>query len=126
MGARFAVTGGRRGWTRTILTAVGVGLGVCLLLTAASVPHLLESRDDRVEGRYVIPVMHGEAKPSERSFLFVETETLYRGDTIRGTVLRPDGGQAPVPPGLAKLPGPGEMAVSPALADLLASPEGRC
>ncbi|MEU3305073.1 FtsX-like permease family protein [Streptomyces sp. NPDC006678] len=124
MGARFAVTGGRRGWTRTILTAVGVGLGVCLLLTAASVPHLLESRDDRVEGRYVVPVMHGEAKPSERSFLFAETETLYRGDTIRGTVLRPDGGRAPVPPGLAKLPGAGEMAVSPALADLLASPEG--
>ncbi|MEU3303455.1 FtsX-like permease family protein [Streptomyces sp. NPDC006678] len=124
MGVRFAVSGGRRDWTRTILTAVGVGLGVCLLLTAASVPHLLESRDDRVEGRYVVPVMHGEAKPSERSFLFAETETLYRGDTIRGTVLRPDGGRAPAPPGLAKLPGPGEMAASPALADLLASPEG--
>ncbi|MGW8955058.1 FtsX-like permease family protein [Streptomyces sp. NPDC055709] len=122
MGVRFAVSGGRRDWTRTILTAVGVGLGVCLLLTAASVPHLLESRDDRAEGRSVSPVRVKEA--SERSFLYDETETLYRGDTISGTVFRPDGGRAPAPPGVAKLPGPGEMAVSPALADLLASPQG--
>lgn len=124
LGARFAVTGGRRGWTRTILTTIGVGLGVCLLLAAASVPHLLDSRDDRVAGRTAFPVVHPEVKPSERSFLYAETSTLYRGDTVKGMVVRPDGGRAPAPPGLTKLPGPGEMAVSPALADLLVSPEG--
>lgn len=124
LGARFAVTGGRRGWTRTILTAIGVGLGVCLLLAAASVPHLLDSRDDRLGGRAAFPVVHPEVKPSGRSFQYAETSTLYRGDTIKGMVVRPDGTRAPAPPGLTKLPGPGEMTVSPALADLLASPDG--
>jgi hypothetical protein len=123
LGARFAVAGGRRGWARTVLTAVGVGLGVSLLLVAASVPHLIQSRDDREADR-TVTATYDEVKRSERSFLFAQTSTLYRGDTINGTVLRPDGTQVPAPPGLAKLPGPGEMAVSPALADLLASPEG--
>ncbi|MFE9556501.1 hypothetical protein ACFYMW_29245 [Streptomyces sp. NPDC006692] len=27
LGARFALTGGREGWVRTVLTALGVGLG---------------------------------------------------------------------------------------------------
>ncbi|WP_405806366.1 ABC transporter permease [Streptomyces sp. NBC_00210] len=122
LGARFAVTGGRRGWIRTILTAIGVGLGVSLLLVAASVPHLIESRDTREADRAV--TYNDEVKRSERSFLFAQTSTLYRSDTVNGAVLRPDGSDAPAPPGLAKLPGPGEMAVSPALADLLNSPEG--
>ncbi|MEV6707011.1 hypothetical protein, partial [Micromonospora wenchangensis] len=34
MGARMAVTGGREGWTRALLTAVGVGIGVAMLLLA--------------------------------------------------------------------------------------------
>ncbi|MFI9581261.1 FtsX-like permease family protein [Streptomyces sp. NPDC052236] len=122
LGARFALTGGPRGWTRTILTAVGVGLGVSLLLVAASIPHLVQSRDTRVSERNV--TFGYGVTPSERSFLFADTQTDYRGDTIRGTALQPDGGEAPVPPGLAELPDPGEMAVSPALGKLLASPEG--
>ena len=32
LGARFAFGGGREGWTRTLLTGLGVGLGVALLL----------------------------------------------------------------------------------------------
>ncbi|WP_328669999.1 ABC transporter permease [Streptomyces sp. NBC_00322] len=122
LGVRFAVTGGRRGWTRTVLTAVGVGLGVSLLLVAASVPNLIQSRDDRESARVV--TFDNDVKRSERSFLMAATGTLYHGDTIKGTLIRPDGDHAPAPPGLAKLPGPGEMAVSPALAELLAAPEG--
>ncbi|MFI1867578.1 ABC transporter permease [Streptomyces jumonjinensis] len=123
LGARFAVTGGRRGWTRTALTAIGVGLGVSLLLVAASLPHALQSRDAREDDRRV-SALDGKP-PSDRSFLFAETETRYRGDVITGTVFRPDGrGPTAAPPGLTRLPGPGEMAVSPALAELLASPDG--
>ncbi|WP_228980377.1 FtsX-like permease family protein [Streptomyces sp. DH12] len=121
LGARFAVTGGRRSWARTALTAVGVGLGVALLLVAASIPHMLDGREARTDGRQV---SFDEAPVSARSFRYVELSTLYRADTVHGVALRPDGPDAPVPPGLAALPGPGEMAVSPALAELLASPEG--
>lgn len=121
LGVRFAVTGGRRGWTRTVLTAVGVGLGVSLLLFAASVPSLLQGRDTRASARLADL---SEVKRSGHSFLFVRTSTLYREDTVSGVVFRPDGDRAPAPPGLTELPAPGEMAVSPALAVLLDSPRG--
>ncbi|MFB9392627.1 ABC transporter permease [Streptomyces coeruleoprunus] len=123
MGARFAVTGGRPGWTRTLLTALGIGLGVALLLVAASVPHLLEARDVRHQSRDLTVSEIGE-KPSDRSFLWQDSSTLFHGRTVHGVVLRPDGPRAPAPPGVERLPGPGEMVVSPALERLLSAPEG--
>lgn len=122
LGARFAVTGGRRGWIRTALTAVGVGLGVGLLLLASSVPNLLEAREVRDVGR--APDLSESVKPSAESFLYLRLTTLYRGETVNGLAVRADGADAPVPPGAAKLPGPGEMLVSPALAELLGSSRG--
>ncbi len=47
LGVRFALTGGREGWIRALLTAVGVGLGVALLLLTTAVPNLLDGRDRR-------------------------------------------------------------------------------
>ncbi|MFI1941472.1 FtsX-like permease family protein [Streptomyces purpureus] len=123
LGARFAVAGGRRGWIRTALTAVGVGLGVALLLVAASVPDLIQNRADRSDARAIFT--GGEAAPrSDRSFLYVEPGTVFHGDPVQGVVVRAEGAHAPALPGVAKLPAPGEMVVSPALAELLASPRG--
>ncbi|MFF8384343.1 FtsX-like permease family protein [Streptomyces kanasensis] len=121
LGARFAVTGGRRSWARTVLTAVGVGLGVALLLVAASIPHMLQAREGRTDARQA---SLDEAPVSARSFRYVEVSTLYRDVAVHGVALRPDGPDTPVPPGVAALPAPGGMVVSPALAELLASPEG--
>ncbi|MDT9684698.1 FtsX-like permease family protein [Streptomyces sp. TRM76323] len=120
-GARFAVAGGRAARVRTALTAIGVGLGVALLFVAASVPQMLQGREDRTDARQA---SFDTAPVSDRSFLHTEVSTLFRTDTVHGVALRPDGPRAPVPPGVAKLPGPGEMVVSPALAELLASPGG--
>ncbi|MCM2393366.1 FtsX-like permease family protein [Streptomyces albipurpureus] len=123
LGVRFAVTGGRRGWTRTALTSFGVGLGVALLLVAAAIPHAVENREGR-KGDRTVNTANSE-KLSAGSFLFAQANTSFRGDMITGTVFRPTGnGRTDLPPGLAALPGPGEMAVSPALADLLASSDG--
>ncbi|GAA2453453.1 ABC transporter permease [Streptomyces macrosporus] len=123
MGARFAVTGGREGWVRTVLTAVGVGLGVAVLMVAASVPAMLDARDARGAVRGV-SVFAPDAERSDRSALFLEEGTEFRGKNVHGQVLQPDGDRPPVPPGLREVPGPGEMAVSPALRELLSSPEG--
>ncbi|MGA4958288.1 ABC transporter permease [Streptomyces lavendulocolor] len=123
LGARFAVTGGRPGWARTVLTALGVGFGVTLLLVAASVPSILEGRDTRHQARDLTSSESG-APRSDRSFLYADASTLFHDRPVRGLLLRPDGAHAPAPPGVAALPGPGRMVVSPALDRLLASPEG--
>ncbi|MGW9171575.1 FtsX-like permease family protein [Streptomyces decoyicus] len=123
MGARFAVTGGREGWIRTALTALGVGLGVAVLLLAAAVPNIWNAAMDRQRARTVVPAAQG-AGPSDRTLLTAPAGSTYRDRPVYGRILAAEGPRAPVPPGLSRLPGPGEMAVSPALSDLLSAPEG--
>ncbi|MEU9110273.1 FtsX-like permease family protein [Streptomyces sp. NPDC048483] len=123
MGARFAVTGGRRGSIRTALTALGVGLGVAVLLIAAAVPNAMNAAIARDRARSTVPAVEGSG-PTDRTLLITTADTAYRYEVIHGRALRAEGPHAPVPPGLSRVPAPGEMAVSPALADLLASPDG--
>ncbi|MFI9047607.1 ABC transporter permease [Streptomyces sp. NPDC053427] len=123
MGIRFAAGGGREGWIRTALTALGVGLGVVLLLGAASVPHIMEHRQQRSQA--LMPAGMGDAAPTARTLVFANNETVFRTDRIGGMLLHPDGPDAPRPPGVAALPRQGEMVVSPALKDLLASEDAK-
>ncbi|GAB2915984.1 FtsX-like permease family protein [Streptomyces mayteni] len=127
MGARFALAGGRSGWGRTALTAVGVALGVVVLLLAASVPSAMEARAQRADARQPLWAMEA-IEPGPDTFLTAGAGTEYHGEGIDGLVLQPDAGAATTaapPPGLDAFPGPGEMVVSPALAELLDSPGGR-
>ncbi|MGW7246385.1 ABC transporter permease [Streptomyces decoyicus] len=124
MGARFAVDGGREGWVRTLLTAVGVGLGVTLLLGAASVPHLMESRQERREARLIDLNTEKGTRPGAGTLLYRYSDTEFRGVGVHGTLLRPDGRSPVRPPGVHTLPRAGEMVVSPALGELLAAPGG--
>jgi hypothetical protein len=121
MGARFAAGGGREGWTRTILTGVGVGLGVALLLIAAAVPGMMTTREHRQLARGTAPTGGVLIKQSDRTLLVADGATAYRGKDIGGKVLHPEGPNAPVPPGLRALPAAGQMVVSPALKKLLRS-----
>ncbi|MCO5999164.1 ABC transporter permease [Actinoallomurus rhizosphaericola] len=122
LGARLAFAGGRPGWSRIAMTAVGVGLGVMMLLVAASMPTMLHARGERTAARDYGTA--GTSTPSDRSLLIGVQDTDFYGQSIRGRVLRPEGPRAPLPPGVAAFPNPGEMVVSPALADLLSSREG--
>ncbi|MET9360191.1 FtsX-like permease family protein [Streptomyces sp. NPDC006632] len=125
LGIRFAAGGGREGWVRTLLTAIGVGLGVALLLGAASVPHLADARAERIHDRQPYAA-DSDRNAAHRgvSLLYAVADTEYRDDTIGGKVLRPADADPVLPPGLTSMPAAGTMAVSPALRDLLASPEG--
>ncbi|MEW9516619.1 FtsX-like permease family protein [Streptomyces tubercidicus] len=124
MGVRLAAGGGREGWVRTVLTAIGVGLGVMLLLGAASVPHILDARQQRGEARAAVSGKQ-PIKRSDATLLYGDAATSFHGRPIRGALLRPDGPRAPAPPGVRELPRSGEMVVSPALAELLSTPEGK-
>ncbi|MFE3825058.1 FtsX-like permease family protein [Streptomyces sp. NPDC059092] len=125
LGVRFAAAGGREGWTRTALTALGVGLGVALLFFAASVPHMIDARTERADARTTVYRTDFTPVPrSDATLVHLDVSTAYRGDTVRGELLRADGARPPKPPGVTELPRPGEMVVSPALRDLLGSPGG--
>jgi len=125
LGIRFAAAGGREGWIRTLLTAVGVGLGVALLLLASSVPHLLDERSARDAARGETRISDSpdtNAVKSDSSVLRINVTTEYHDRTVAGHLMRADG-PAPVrPPGVARFPGADEMVVSPALKELLAAP----
>ncbi|MEU9121363.1 FtsX-like permease family protein [Streptomyces sp. NPDC048506] len=123
MGIRFAAGGGREGWIRTALTAVGVALGVAVLLLGASVPTLMDAWHGREKARENLGQRHAP-RPSDTTLRYASTDTTYHGDRIRGRLVRPDGARPPLPPGVRHLPGPGRMLVSPALKELLDSPEG--
>lgn len=121
LGARFAVAGGRAGWVRLVMTAVGVGLGVALLLAAAAIPAMLQARHDRTAGR---DLPTEQVARGDDTLLVQLADTSFRDHRVYGRILRPEGPAAPVPPGLTRLPGPNELVVSPALARLLASDDG--
>ncbi|WP_030744320.1 ABC transporter permease [Streptomyces sp. NRRL S-31] len=124
LGMRFAFTGGREGWIRTLLTAVGVGLGVALLLLTAALPHLLSARHQREEARQ--DLTYGTAVPprADDTVLVGLSDTKWHGRDIRGRFLEAEGARAPLPPGVDHFPAKGEMVVSPALRDLLSSEGG--
>ncbi|MFB7588140.1 FtsX-like permease family protein [Streptomyces sp. NPDC056169] len=123
LGARFAVTGGRPGLLRTLLTATGVGFGVALLLLSVSLPNMLFQREVRESVR-AVDGSEQVTSPRSDSFLHLGRTTNYRDEVVTGLLLQPEGDAPPVPPGAAAFPGTGEMLVSPALAELLDSPEG--
>ncbi|MEU1224966.1 FtsX-like permease family protein [Streptomyces sp. NPDC005828] len=123
LGARFAVTGGRSGLLRTLLTATGVGFGVALLLLAASFPNMLFQREVR-EAVRAVDGSEQVTSPRPDSFLHLGRATAYRDDAISGLLLQPEGDAPPVPPGASSFPEVGGMLVSPALGELLDSPEG--
>lgn len=120
LGARFAAGGGREGWTRTILTAVGVGLGVALLLLAAAVPEMMTVRDQKRVARDTISTGY-LAKPTASTLLMADASTIYHSKAVSGTLLHGEGPASQPPPGVAHLPGDGDMVVSPALRKLLRS-----
>ncbi|GAA3554867.1 FtsX-like permease family protein [Amycolatopsis ultiminotia] len=122
LGMRLALRGGgaRTALVRLGLTAVGVGLGVAVLLTAASLPHLLGARDDRSAARIADETAVDGVDP----VYVVQRSDEYRGRGLLGQVVQPTGPHPPSAPGVERLPAPGEVVLSPALAELLRSPEG--
>ncbi|MHB9859374.1 ABC transporter permease [Streptomyces sp. YIM S03343] len=125
MGVRFAFTGGRESWVRVTLTAVGVGLGVAVLLLTTAVPNILVARHDREEARLDYTYSQKTMPRADDTLVIADTDTTFRGKDVRGRLVQPEGARSPLPPGVAKFPAAGDMLVSPALKDLLASGGGK-
>ncbi|CAL9515553.1 hypothetical protein SUDANB58_03740 [Streptomyces sp. enrichment culture] len=124
LGVRFAFAGGREGRIRALLTAVGVGLGVALLLLTTAIPNALDVRHDREAARADIPFHDGRIPAGDGTVVVAHADTDFRDKTVRGRALEPEGPRAPLPPGVEEFPAVGEMVVSPALGELLESDSG--
>ncbi|MBN9748414.1 ABC transporter permease [Amycolatopsis sp. A1MSW2902] len=123
LGLRLAVGGGRMSGSallRLAMTAFGIALAVAVLLPAASVSHLVNARADRAAA------IKQDTTPRE-GIAPLATYRWYPSvgeDFLQLTAVAATGENSPVPPGLSRLPAPGEVIVSPALAEKLNSAEG--
>ena len=59
LGLRLAVTGGRSARLRALMTAVGVALGMIVLLVAAAVPNMVNATDNREAARSPVDASQG-------------------------------------------------------------------
>jgi hypothetical protein len=125
MGVRFAVTGGREGWVRMLLTGGGVGLGVALLLLTTAIPNALAVRHEREAARLDYTYTEKTLPKADDTLVIADIDSQFRDSEVRGRLVEPEGAHAPLPPGVEKYPATGEMVVSPALKSLLASDGGK-
>ncbi len=107
---------------RTVLTAGGVALGVIVLALAASVPHAYSARKTREHA--AAPVL---ASGAGRLYM-LGGSTVFHGVTIGENAVQVTGtradGPVPLPHGVTRMPGPGQMLVSPEVLRLLRGPGG--
>ncbi|MFC0434220.1 FtsX-like permease family protein [Kutzneria buriramensis] len=103
----------------TALVTVGVALGVSLVLWLASAPNALQHRAERTAWR---STDNAVSQQDTRALMAMATNSdQYDGKLIhRFDVALTKAGNTPtLAPGISKVPGPGEVLLSPVLADLV-------
>ncbi|MCX2730235.1 cell division protein FtsX [Saccharopolyspora sp. NFXS83] len=122
LGVRLAIGDRHTPWGRLALMTVGVGVGVAVLLASAALPTWLDGRNARSVGREMQSTSSATTE-IPAAVLGADGSTSFRDERIRGMRVQAQRPDAPVPAGLHRLPGPGELVVSPALGELLAQPD---
>ncbi|GLW92511.1 FtsX-like permease family protein [Actinokineospora globicatena] len=118
IGVRLAICGGRTSLTRFVLSTIGVGLAVAVLLLASSVGPILDAR----AARELVNIPSTEPVPGVAPTLQLSVRSLFQGQSLELVYLRGADSTSPVPHGIPRLPAPGEMYVSKEFAELLADP----
>jgi cell division protein FtsX len=121
LATRLSIGTGREALVRLVLTALGIALATAMLLGAAVVLPALQAHDER---RGWMETREENRQPAQDEsttdpLLWRTLETRFRDRDLLRVDVAAEGPDAPLPPGLDALPGPGELAVSPALAELL-------
>ncbi|MEU5881294.1 FtsX-like permease family protein [Spirillospora sp. NPDC047279] len=106
--------GGRRGLLGSLLTLAAVAVSTGLLLFAVAANHAFAQRADADAWRHPATAAGTATAVQALSTDYVRGEPLTIVD-----LAATGGGRAPVPPGMKAFPRPGELWVSPALADLI-------
>ncbi|MEU6928119.1 FtsX-like permease family protein [Streptomyces sp. NPDC046374] len=124
-GLRLLWRGGRRGRARFLLMTGGCALGVACLAAVLTIPAIIGAHDARSGDRNPRNVL-AETNPRPVSNVsFATREDTYGAEPLyRVFVARTGPGRTPLPPGLDRLPAPGEAVVSPRLGQILNAQPG--
>jgi hypothetical protein len=117
LGLRLTLAGGREAVARLVIIGTAVALGVGLLLAAVAGIHGVGAKNARES--WLNSGIPSNAAGTGTALWWLVREDYYDGRIIARVdvaALRPD---APVPPGLPRLPGPGEYYASPEMSALL-------
>ncbi len=120
LGLRLSLRSGREALIRLVLTTLAVGVGAALLFCVLADYHAFQTSNNRrcwecTQG----PGSSATVTPTPGAELWQSSADYFDGQTIERLDLAALGPHAPLPPGLSRLPGPGQYYASPALAALL-------
>jgi hypothetical protein len=121
LGLRLVLSGGREAITRLVILVLAVGIGVGLLLTAVAGTNAVNAWNDSHAwmwtGTSSVPA--GPTTAGIAPLWWHPSNDTFDGQSIERFDVAATGASSPVPPGLARDPGPGQYYASPALAALL-------
>ncbi|NES30780.1 FtsX-like permease family protein [Micromonospora terminaliae] len=117
---RLSLAGGREAATRLVVIAAAVALGVGMLLATLAGMNAVDAQNQRYAWLNTA-VAPASTDPAAEPMWWLIREDYHDGDSIGRVEVAATGPEAPVPPGIPRLPGPGEYYVSPALGELLRS-----
>ncbi|MGV9805090.1 FtsX-like permease family protein [Micromonospora chersina] len=115
---RLSLAGGREAAVRLAVIATAVALGVGMLLATLAGMNAVNAQNQRYAWLNTA-VAPAAADPSVDPLWWLIREDYFHGDSIGRVEVAATGPDSPVPPGIPRLPGPGEYYVSPALGELL-------
>ena len=118
LGLRLTLGSGREAALRVLVTAAAVALGVGLLLAALAGVNGLHAQTDRGAWLDTSAQASPPTSTSDRLWWLSSTDQ-FGNQAIDRVDVAAAGPNAPVPPGIPHLPGPGEYYASPALTTLL-------
>ncbi|HUD37340.1 MAG TPA: FtsX-like permease family protein [Streptosporangiaceae bacterium] len=122
-GLRLTLRGGREAVVRLAITAIAVAFGTGLLLAAIAGVNAVNTQNLRVAWLDTVPgpVAGHQAPAAARAQpLWWELRPdYYRGELMGRLDVAATGPRSPVPPGIPRLPGPGQYYASPAMTKLL-------
>jgi hypothetical protein len=126
LGLRLTLRSGKEALTRLLVTMAAVAAGVTILLAVLADFHAFEYTNNQprwqaTQGTTLTGGASYSYSATGNSELWNFSETVFRGQTIDQLDLAALGPNAPLPPGISKLPGAGQYYASPALASLIAS-----
>lgn len=121
LGLRLALASGKEAAIRLTIIALAVALGVGLLLATVAGINAVNAQNARNAWlNTAVGAASADASTADPLWWLLRGD-YFHGESIGRVDVAATGPQSPVPPGIPRLPGPGEFYASPALSELLRS-----